>query len=599
MDSINIRLKKLELTNFRGFRSAEVSFDTEKNVIVLIADNGMGKTSILDAAAEFLRYFRHEAIYAGHRAPTSFHGEVNPQYDVTNGTLLSVGKAILEIEYPFISAELHEWIFQCIDWLNEIEVPGHQAKLVYDFEEGDFVILIVQEKEEGSEDSDEFHYILPDMLRKDLKKETSFKGKQTPLFQLLEADLTVSTHKELEFAHKTKEDAQWQLSPAFQPNAFSSTHKGDVELKFEMNAERSDSLNFEVINPLPATERDAIGLRKEGKAFIEDFRKVVQRSSPYESKGADLTLPLLVYYGGSAINTKFDKKLKLPYRLGWFQPYAHALEPDRFDFAEFFSWAMYTKETAPHQWNLLKKIVLDVLNPPSEGAKIYTDLLIEAQELVVVKKVGEGNGQRVMLKQLSAGEKNILALVCDLVKRAIQLNPHLVPEVQEDKKEEENEKSDETVNFLNPVPGIVLIDEIDLHLHPKWQRGILTKLQKYFPDVQFFVTTHSPFVLQSLLKRRSTIIRLPFESGKNKWEGLIGWELSEVAEELFDSDEISDKLNKVIRKFRSAVLKDDFEKIVKYYNWLTENMKNDNPRRKAIEMQYEIAKSIYNDEEAE
>lgn len=508
LDSINIRLKKLELTNFRGFRSAEVSFDTEKNVIVLIADNGMGKTSILDAAAEFLRYFRHEAIYAGHRAPTSFHGEVNPQYDVTNGTLLSVGKAILEIEYPFISAELHEWIFQCIDWLNKFEVPGHQAKLVYDFEEGDFVILIVQEKEEGSEDSDEFHYILPDMLRKDLKKETSFKGKQTPLFQLLEAELTVSTHTELEFAHKTKEDAQWQLSPAFQPNAFSSTHKGDVELQFEMNAERPDSLKFEVINPLPATEREAIRFRKEGKAFIEDFRKAVQRCSPYESKGADLTLPVLVYYGGSAIHTKFDKKLKLPYRLGWFQPYAHALEPDRFDFAEFFSWAMYTEETAPHQWDLLKKIVLDVLNPPSEGDKIYTNLLIEAQELVVVKKVGEGNGQRVMLKQLSAGEKNILALVCDLVKRAIQLNPHLVPEVQEDKKEE-NEKSDETVNFLNPVPGIVLIDEIDLHLHPKWQRGILTKLRKHFPDVQFFVTTHSPIVLQNL-KNEETLL-MPLE----------------------------------------------------------------------------------------
>ena len=59
--------------------------------------------------------------------------------------------------------------------------------------------------------------------------------------------------------------------------------------------------------------------------------------------------------------------------------------------------------------------------------------------------------------------------------------------------------------MANPSPdenpllasGIILIDEIDLHLHPKWQREVLPQLRKVFPNCQFFITTHSPFVLSS------------------------------------------------------------------------------------------------------
>jgi len=46
--------------------------------------------------------------------------------------------------------------------------------------------------------------------------------------------------------------------------------------------------------------------------------------------------------------------------------------------------------------------------------------------------------------------------------------------------------------------GIVIIDEIDLHLHPQWQRRIIPQLRKTFPNIQFIVTTHSPLVLESL-----------------------------------------------------------------------------------------------------
>lgn len=81
---------------------------------------------------------------------------------------------------------------------------------------------------------------------------------------------------------------------------------------------------------------------------------------------------------------------------------------------------------------------------------------------------------------LSDGIRTMIGLVGDLAYRATLLNPHL------------EEKA------VSGTPGIVLIDEIDMHLHPGWQQHVLLLLQKAFPLVQFIVTTHSPQVLSTV-----------------------------------------------------------------------------------------------------
>lgn len=97
------------------------------------------------------------------------------------------------------------------------------------------------------------------------------------------------------------------------------------------------------------------------------------------------------------------------------------------------------------------------------------------------------------VSQLSDGERSFLALVCDLGRRLALANPRLE----------------------NPLhgSGVVLIDEIELHLHPKWQREVVEKLRNIFPNIQFIATTHSPFVIQSL--RPGELINLdPDEFGE-------------------------------------------------------------------------------------
>lgn len=87
-------------------------------------------------------------------------------------------------------------------------------------------------------------------------------------------------------------------------------------------------------------------------------------------------------------------------------------------------------------------------------------------------------GNTVNINQLSQGQKTMVVLAADLARRLVMLNP------------------------CSKTPlsgqGIVIIDEIELHLHPQWQQTILPDLQKTFPGIQFIVTTHSPQVLSTV-----------------------------------------------------------------------------------------------------
>ena len=79
-----------------------------------------------------------------------------------------------------------------------------------------------------------------------------------------------------------------------------------------------------------------------------------------------------------------------------------------------------------------------------------------------------------LFQNLSDGQRIVLTLVGDLARRAAILNPHLADAA------------------LRDTPGVVMVDELDLHLHPKWQRRVIHDLKDTFPSLQFITTTHSP-----------------------------------------------------------------------------------------------------------
>lgn len=96
---------------------------------------------------------------------------------------------------------------------------------------------------------------------------------------------------------------------------------------------------------------------------------------------------------------------------------------------------------------------------------------------------------RLPVSRLSDGIRNMIAMVGDLAHRAVRLNRH------------------HGAGAVSLTPGIVLVDEVDMHLHPEWQQSILDSLQQAFPRVQWVVTTHSPQVISTAQMECVRILR--------------------------------------------------------------------------------------------
>ncbi|MCP4697304.1 MAG: AAA family ATPase, partial [Gammaproteobacteria bacterium] len=137
----------------------------------------------------------------------------------------------------------------------------------------------------------------------------------------------------------------------------------------------------------------------------------------------------------------------------------------------------------------MRKAICDMI-PHSSNPRILPHPL----ELVVTLEFEDGRRELLRLRQLSDGYRTMLALVMDLARRMAQANPYLGAEACS-------------------APAIVLIDEIDLHLHPGWQQTVLQNLMRAFPGAQFIVTTHSPQVLSTVHRENIWLLERCEERG--------------------------------------------------------------------------------------
>ena len=160
---------------------------------------------------------------------------------------------------------------------------------------------------------------------------------------------------------------------------------------------------------------------------------------------------------------------------------------------------------------------------------------------------GEAGGVRfttpygdVPLSGLSLGYQTTLAWVLDL---AIRLNKHYP--------ESDNPLSE---------PAIVLVDEIDLHLHPSWQRQITAYLMQHFPKTQFIVTAHSPLMVQSAVD--ANLVVLQEEDGQVKIENhpdfVEGWRADQIlTSKLFDVPARSPRIQELLDERYSLLIKEE------------------------------------------
>lgn len=167
--------------------------------------------------------------------------------------------------------------------------------------------------------------------------------------------------------------------------------------------------------------------------------------------------------------------------------FSESLSPNReFNLPIFAQWIKVQEELGAERPIGLKHIAVlkeavELFLPGFENLRVED---YEGKSLFKIDK----NGTSLNLNQLSDGERGVLSMVLDLARRLSQANPTLP-------------------NPLADGTAIVMIDELDLHLHPKWQRTVVENLVRTFPNCQFIVSTHSPQIIPSVEPERILLIK--------------------------------------------------------------------------------------------
>ncbi len=222
-------------------------------------------------------------------------------------------------------------------------------------------------------------------------------------------------------------------------------------------------------------------IKKDGKSDLSPLNALVKTLRESIEANPQTSVPVYVHYGVGRVVADIPLRIRKNPKRDVTNAYVEALESSA-SFRDFFAWFREQEDLEnehirenPQYRDRGMEAIRDAM---SKVFSEFSDMRVRrSPRSIQIKKEGDV----LRLEQLSDGEKCYIALVCDLTRRLTIANPALA----------------------NPLDGagIVLIDEIDLHLHPEWQMDVVTRLITTFPNCQFFVTTHSPIVASDVKGR--------------------------------------------------------------------------------------------------
>jgi predicted ATP-binding protein involved in virulence len=211
------------------------------------------------------------------------------------------------------------------------------------------------------------------------------------------------------------------------------------------------------------------------------LKEIASRVHDLLEQDPKANIPLAVFYGVNRAVVDIPLRIRTRHEFDQLTAFDQALTGERNDFRLFFEWfreredyenEIFRTSSAARRGKSGRDKPLTAVRNAIQTFTGFTDLRIRRQPLRMEARKDE---HYFTIQQLSDGEKCLLALVGDLARRLAIANPGLP----------------------DPLTGsaVVLIDEIDLHLHPSWQRMIIPKLTETFPNCQIIVSTHSPQIL--------------------------------------------------------------------------------------------------------
>ncbi len=238
---------------------------------------------------------------------------------------------------------------------------------------------------------------------------------------------------------------------------------------------------------------------EKAKTFKRTFVQGTQKFSNFASKGIDVSLPIVRYYPANRQiiikNNNRSKSLKI-FRLPQLEVWENLLHNNN-SYAEFSHWFIEKEnqelrmQRDAENFNVKNNDLEGIRKAVGRAFELLNGKKYELKSSEIKRKgshstkptlvfKNKANGKIELIEDKSDGEKTIIALIADIAYFLTLAN-----------------SGTGRKHFLKGK-GVVLIDEIEAHLHPKWQREIIPLLTKLFPNIQFFITTHSPQVVASV-----------------------------------------------------------------------------------------------------
>lgn len=227
---------------------------------------------------------------------------------------------------------------------------------------------------------------------------------------------------------------------------------------------------------------------KELNAYADHFTDALNGELPTE-------LPILAYYGtGRGVFDIPERRRGFGKNFERLDAYTQCLDP-KTNFRKFFEY-FYFLEDAERRGKeerqsfdhrkpelevirqALNRFLKDFSNPHTKTGPLR----------FLLEREADGEKETFNIEMLSDGYRTSIAMVMDIASRMAEANPHL------------------EVKALDSS-GIVMIDEVDMHLHPRWQQTIIADLRRTFPNIQFICSTHSPQVLSTVEKTHIRVIQ--------------------------------------------------------------------------------------------
>ncbi|WP_454835717.1 AAA family ATPase [Pseudomonas lini] len=272
------------------------------------------------------------------------------------------------------------------------------------------------------------------------------------------------------------------------------------------------------------------------------------------------SLPLIAYYPVERSVLEIPLKIRTKHTFDQLDGYDNSLNRG-VDFRRFFEW-FREREDSENETGVSDAALAEISDKFGKDSKVWKALsqvkassrdrqLTAVRSAIAAFMPGFSNlrvqrkprlhmaidkdGVTLNVSQLSQGEKSMMALVGDIARRLAMMNQSLENPLHGD--------------------GIVLIDEVDLHLHPKWQRSLIRQLSETFPNCQFVLTTHSPLVISDA----KDVLCYVLDDGElQERDGLYGLDANQVLLSVMDTDvrnsEVQRRLNRLFERLQDGDL---------------------------------------------